>query len=298
MTALEITALSGQATLQDGGRFGWMSRGLSPAGPLVPEFAAMANASVGNTWDAPCLEVMGKVSVLSHARTFLADDQGNVVSLHMGESYTLKPSPVCCVRYLATPGGFEVPTVLGSSSLHKQARIGPISGRGILVGDRLGAKSYSSEHGPKPRVSHALMGIVQSIRHDNEQAVRVIQGPDLDRFTQGAFDDLCNRVFVISSRSDRVGYRLDGPKISGPEDLLPSAPMALGAIEIPPGGEPICLGPEHPTTGGYALIGVIASVDRGRFFARKPGHTVRFKKTEAEQARALYTAHKRLVFAS
>ncbi len=100
----------------------------------------------------------------------------------------------------------------------------------------------------------------------------MIPGPDLDAFEPAALDVLASAPYRIRSTSDRTGYQLEGQRIARRAGYIDrTRPMVRGAIQIPPGGMPIVLGPDHPVTGGYALIGVIASDDHDRFFA-KPAH--------------------------
>jgi allophanate hydrolase subunit 2 len=112
---------------------------------------------------------------------------------------------------------------------------------------------------------------------DDGSPIRVIAGPDR---VAGTLETLCAGDYQISPASDRVGTRLVGPALSPGGDGA-SRPMVKGAIEVPPDGAPIVLGPEHPTTGGYPVIAVIASVDLGRFFARRIGARVRFTSAAA-----------------
>jgi allophanate hydrolase subunit 2 len=110
---------------------------------------------------------------------------------------------------------------------------------------------------------------------DPSAPVRVVLGPD--RFDPSAIAALFSGWFAISTQSDRVGTRLEGPAIVQASTALGrSCPLVRGAIEVPASGDPIVLGPEHPTTGGYPVIGVVAGADQGRFFARPLGALVRF----------------------
>jgi allophanate hydrolase subunit 2 len=107
--------------------------------------------------------------------------------------------------------------------------------------------------------------------------VRVVPGPDLDRFAAGALDVLLGSAYAVSPRSDRVGVRLAGPRLSrADDDAGVSAPMVRGAIQVPAGGEPIVLGPDHPTTGGYPVLATVVLADVGAVMARPVGAPLRF----------------------
>jgi allophanate hydrolase subunit 2 len=107
-----------------------------------------------------------------------------------------------------------------------------------------------------------------------------VVGPDDARFSPEALHVLLGEPFSLSPSSDRTGSRLVGPPLPRLDaDDLASAPMVAGAIEVPASGDPIVLGPDHPTTGGYPVLAVIVRADLGRFHARPVGATIRFTRT-------------------
>jgi 5-oxoprolinase (ATP-hydrolysing) subunit C len=103
-----------------------------------------------------------------------------------------------------------------------------------------------------------------------------VDGPDPVSFALGALDVLLSSEYRVLPSSNRVGTRLDGPLLLRSDAPEVSRPMVTGAIEVPRDGKPIILGPEHPTTGGYPIIAVVASADLGRLFSIRLGGTVRF----------------------
>jgi allophanate hydrolase subunit 2 len=112
---------------------------------------------------------------------------------------------------------------------------------------------------------------------DGAASIRVIPGPDLDRFEPGALEELLASRFHVAVQSDRVGTRLLGPLLRRADaDDGVSAPMIRGAIQVPASGEPIVLGPDHPTTGGYPVIATVLRSDVGMLMARPVGSIVRF----------------------
>lgn len=109
------------------------------------------------------------------------------------------------------------------------------------------------------------------------ETIAVRPGPDLDAFADGALAILTSAPYRVLPASNRVGTRLDGPVLPRRTDYRDrSRPMVIGALEVPRDGQPIVLGPEHPTTGGYPLIAVVASADVGRFHSIRLGGSVRF----------------------
>jgi allophanate hydrolase subunit 2 len=105
----------------------------------------------------------------------------------------------------------------------------------------------------------------------------VLPGPDLHRFEAGALEVLLGGSFAVDPSSDRTGTRLSGralPRIDG--DAGVSAPMVRGAIQVPSSGQPVILGPDHPTTGGYPVVAVVVQASLGAVGALGPGDAVRF----------------------
>jgi len=107
--------------------------------------------------------------------------------------------------------------------------------------------------------------------------LRVIAGPREDWFEAGAVEALCGGDYVVTPASDRTGLRLDGPALPrARDDELPSEGVVTGALQVPPGGQPILLLADHPVTGGYPVIAVVVAADVGRAAQLRPGARVRF----------------------
>jgi allophanate hydrolase subunit 2 len=117
-------------------------------------------------------------------------------------------------------------------------------------------------------------------------AIRVLPGPDAHAFAPDAYAALISAPYRISPQSDRVGTRLEGPVIARSSAPDRSRPTVRGAIEVPRDGQPIVLGPEHPTTGGYPIVGVICAADLDRFSAIRIGGDVVFEVGHVATSRA------------
>jgi biotin-dependent carboxylase-like uncharacterized protein len=274
--AITFVHVHGFAAIQDGGRRGHMHEGVPRGGALVPELMARANRFVGNAWDAPAVEVFGSLRVVADADVDAATEHGPI-ALHRGEETTFAGA-----RYVAIAGGFDVPRMLDGRGALPVAGIGRVvrSRDTLAVGDARdrGATpaDFDSDHRP----------------------IRVVLGPDRESFPSAAIATLFASTFTVSTASDRVGMRLGGASIERTgDDARESAPMARGAIQIPRSGEPIVLGPDHPTTGGYRVIAVVARVDLGALAARPAGAPVRFVGVDVDEARAAWRVHAARFFA-
>ena len=244
-----------------------MHEGVPPGGALVPELLARANAAVGNADDEAAIELFGSITLKGPRGVLVAGDDGTASEL--GEPGRSDPWRIAGagarVRYVAVRGGIDVPAVLGGRGTLLGAGLGGHEGRALRRGDELRVGAVPE----RPR------------RHlappDMDAPIRVVLGPDLDRFEAGAIDTLLASTFQVSERSDRVGVRLSGPTILGSGEAVDaSAPMTRGAIQIPPSGLPIVLGPDHPTTGGYPVLATVVRASLGALGARRIGSPVRF----------------------
>jgi biotin-dependent carboxylase-like uncharacterized protein len=262
---IEVVAVSGLATVQDAGRPGHMHEGVPPGGPLAPELMARANAGVRNTAGETAIEVFGSLTLRAHVPLIVASDDAATHGLVAGQSWTIDTRGAR-VRYAAVRGGIAVAPVLGGRGTLLVAGLGGHLGRPLRKGDRMRIGSAPECLDLPPPVP------------DPQAAIRVMPGPDLDRFEPVALERLLSSVFHVAVQSDRVGTRLLGPPLSRADaDAGASAPMVRGAIQVPASGEPIVLGPDHPTTGGYPVIATVLRRDVGALMARAVGSAVRFE---------------------
>ncbi len=258
---LRIERAVGLVTIQDLGRPGRMHEALAPGGALVPELLVAANRAARNPDGAPALEVLGKLIVRADVDLVVATDAPRMLRAGDELSVTSEPRRVA---YLALRGGITAPLVLGGRATQLSAGIGAA----LRAGDWLSSAALAIRDAdpaiwpPDDAAGHAT--------------IAVIAGPDQSAFA-GGLAALMAQPFRISPTSDRIGTRLEGAKIPRLGHVTEqSRPMVRGAIEVPGDGNPIVLGPEHPTTGGYPVVAVIAHADLGRFFAIRLGGQVRF----------------------
>jgi allophanate hydrolase subunit 2 len=277
--------------VQDGGRPGRAWSGIPAGGWLVPALAWAANRAVGNPVDAAAIEHFGPLA--------FAPRGGGVWVAFDGITRWVAEDHVCTVEapagrvgYVAVAGGLDTPIVCGARGASVAAGIG----RALGVGERvavapaeLAVGSESGSAGParsRPDPA-ARSGARESsvVEADPIAPIRVVRGPDVERFAPEAWDTFLASPWRVGP-ADRVGMRLVGPGLLRSDtDVARSMPMVPGAIQVPADGAPIVLGPDHPTTGGYPLIGVVIRVDRGALFAKNPGAAVAFVEVDPAEAR-------------
>jgi allophanate hydrolase subunit 2 len=260
---LSVTRALGLVTVQDLGGRGRMHEAVPPGGALVADRLIAANRAVRNPDDAPALEILGQLAIRTDRPLRVATDSLAPRELPAGGEFVIASEPRR-VTYLAVRGGLAVPLVLGGRGALLCAGLGGL----IRTGQRFDTAGLAEVTPPASAAPTAAA--------PPDAQIRLIAGPDLASFTPTALGLLLASEYRILPSSDRVGTRLDGPALPRTDAPEVSRPMVLGAIEVPRDGKPIVLGPEHPTTGGYPVIAVVARADLGRLFSIRLGGTVRF----------------------
>jgi len=281
MRTLTVVDAGPQTTVQDRGRPGWAHLGVPRAGALDRPAAELANRLVGNDPVAAVLETtLGGVALEVSEATLLAVT-GAECPLSVDDRPVAFAEPVLApagarlrvgratrgVRsYVAVAGGVQVPAVLGSRSTDTLAHVGP----GVLcAGDVL---PLGRPAGSPAGVDH---GHARS--YPRPAVLRVEPGPRDDWFHAAALVTLTRSTYAVSGDSNRVGLRLQGPTLErSRHGELPSEGIVLGAVQVPASGQPLVFLHDHPTTGGYPVIGVVDPDDLWQCAQLRPGDEVRF----------------------
>ncbi len=281
---VRVEALGAGTSLQDRGRRGVAHLGVPRSGALDAGAAALANRLVGNDPDAALFETTlgGLVLVCGQAVTvaltgapgdLLVDgrprEQGVAHTVAAGSRLTVPPPRAGVRGYLALGGGVDVPAVLGSRAQDSLAGVGPAA---LRVGDVLPL-------GPVGAVP--VLDPVPPRRTPPVPVLRLDPGPRADWFTPEALGLLGSVPWRVGAASNRVGLRLEGPRLARQPDApaeLPSEPMVLGAVQVPPSG-PVVFLADHPVTGGYPVIGVVRAEDLDVLAQLRPGEAVRFTRS-------------------
>ena len=276
-------------TIQDLGRFHHAHLGISPSGAADPVSLRLGNLLVSNPPDTAALEmtlVGGAFRFESPVRIALAgSDFGASIDNHAlppWQAFLVKAGQLLqCGQtksgarcYLCVEGGISVPRVLSSSSTQLITGMGGADGRALRAGDHLSLGGRTGDpHRPLWRVKKQVLDSLFS-----DRPVGITRGPQRDFFDDDALTDLCASLYVVKEASNRMGLRLSGPKLerSTHEDMITEG-ASLGAIQVPPDGEPIILFVEHPTTGGYPKIANVVTADIHRVGQLRPRDEVRFE---------------------
>ncbi len=263
--AIEVVRAGWATTVQDDGRRGHAHLGVTGAGALDPDLAALADRLVGNPIGTAVLETAGGLRIRARRALLVASSVERApVHLRAGEHYVVGADPDRAWAYLAVRGGIAVTPVLGSRSHDTLAGLGPPPiTDGVLL-----------PIGPDPGTPLVtdLAPIGPPMR-----TVRIWPGPRLDWAAAGTFEVVLGATWRVGAETDRVGSRLDGPLLTRLErGELASEGLVPGAVQLPPDGRPVVMLRDHPTTGGYPVIAVVDPIDVAVVAQARPGTAVRF----------------------
>jgi len=285
---IEVISPGALTSVQDRGRPGYESSGVSPGGAVDRHALRLANLLVGNEEGAAVLEMCVSGPVLKfHRDTVVAVAGGNGSARRVvaGETVDFSKLPGVVRACLAVAGGLKVEKVLGSAATDVRGGFG---GRLLRAGDRLATGGA----GRTPRMEGRHVGREAAGRTIIE--LRFLRGVQDDWFSAEARERFRSDSYQLTPRSDRMGARLAGKplELAVPRQMV-SQPVACGSVQVPPDGQPIVLLAERQTIGGYPQIGHVISVDLPLLARAWPGTALRFREVGLEEARALLDKEKR-----
>lgn len=260
-------------TVQDLGRPGHAHLGVPRSGALDEQALRLGNRLVGNPESAAGLEttltgvILRAVGALRFAVTgagcaVRVDARevpwGRAVSVPDGARIEVGPAVEGLRSYVCVAGGFALDPVLGSRSTDLLSGLGPAV---LRAADLLPLGTPA-----------AVAPEVEVPRRGTGHVLRIDLGPREDWFTPASVEALDRATYTVGTASNRIGLRLDGtPLERSRAGELPSEPMVLGAVQVPPNGQPVVFLADHPTTGGYPVIGVVRREDLTVCAQARPG---------------------------
>lgn len=292
MTAvLSVMAAGPLVSVQDGGRAGLMRYGVPCSGPMDRGAFAAANLALGNRGDAPGIEISlggltleclaGEVGFALTGGGFIAEygeqriGSWSMATLRAGERLVIRRGPWGSWCYLAFAGRMQVPEWLGSAATHWVSNLG---GGRIMAGTRLEIDD------PAPCAPRAIPCPVQARAR---RLLHVTLGPQQRFFAPETLARLTAGPWRVTGAGDRMGVRLDGPRIAPAATLdMPSEPVSRGSIQVAGDGVATLLMADHQTTGGYPKIATVLDADLDGFAQLRPGDALAFRAVSSEQATA------------
>jgi biotin-dependent carboxylase-like uncharacterized protein len=291
-------------TVQDLGRWGYQDRGVPVAGPMDSFSHRLANRLVGNDEQAAALEITLVGPELRATGELVCAVTGALFELFVGDRRVECGQPFhvengATVRFgrrlagarstLAFRGGIDVAPVLGSRATSLVSGMGPFGGRALVAGDVVPIGRAAAAPAAQPAG--------QPLRLPEGGArLRTIPGPQEARFASDALERLFSSPFTVTTQSNRMGFRLEGPELAygaAPDILSDATP--LGSLQVPGSGQPILLMADRQTTGGYPKIATVISADIPLAGQLAPGDWIRFVPcTRADALDALNRLERRL----
>ena len=293
MSVLTVKTSTPLCLLQDAGRFGVRHLGVTQGGALDWVSMSWANKLLNNPLDAAVIEVtLGGLTLVAIEDCCLAlagADLGAMLddrpvapwrSFFLNKGQQLRfTQPVSGARaYLAAPGGFEAADLLGSSATVVREGLGGLDGTGkaLTEGDRLTCRSRSIVLQTLPE--HLIPDLA------DPRPLDVVLGAQIGQFSGLSLFDAFNSDWTLDSRADRMGIRLLGPELVYQGKPMISEGIPLGAIQVPPDGQPIILLNDRQTIGGYPRLGALTPLSLARLAQKLPGSVVRLRAVVQEMA--------------
>ncbi|MFC7344771.1 biotin-dependent carboxyltransferase family protein [Saccharopolyspora griseoalba] len=282
--SLEVLAGGPLSTVQDLGRPGLAGIGVGASGAADPAAFGLANRLIGNDEGTAAVETtLGGLAVRATRELTVAvtgapcpvtlDDRAvaanSVLRVPAGAELRLGVPERGLRSYLAVRGGIAVDPVLGSRSTDVLSGLGPDP---LEAGQELPI-------GPAPERFPCLDQAPVGDYPADEVVLRVQPGPRDDWFTAEALETLLGSAYEVTAESNRIGMRLDGPALERASTAeLPSEGVVTGALQVPPAAKPTLFLADHPVTGGYPVIAVVARSDIPKAAQARPGQRVRFRR--------------------
>ncbi|GAA1203863.1 biotin-dependent carboxyltransferase family protein [Pseudonocardia alaniniphila] len=329
LNVLEVLQPGLQTTVQDLGRPGYLADGIPPSGAFDGPALKLANLVVGNDvgdyvlvgtdpgaaglemlLSGPTLRALGSTVIAVTGADMQPRVNGEPVpmwtsiAVRAGDEIALGAARTGARTYLAVAGGIAVPPVLGSRATNVRAGIGGHAGRALQTRDVLAAR-------PRRRRVEELAG--RRIRRDRlpgyRPVLRVVLGPQDHLFTPESVRTFLQTAWRLSPISDRMGCRFVGPPLhflprpdhlvgqagSDPSNIVDDA-ICVGSIQVPSGLEPIVMGVDGPSLGGYAKIATVISADLPALAQLRPGDSVRFCAVDSDEALEAHVAARSIGF--
>ena len=294
----EIIRAGVNTTFQDKGRSNLYHIGIPFSGAMDNRNYLLANKLVGNKLDlsviefayqGPFLKYYGeKINIaITGDVIFKVKKKDYEIKRNCYESFTIEDGDEIDILstnksvygYLAISGEFDLKLQWGSCSINTKANIGSNDGKKLENNQKIYISKINLNQ-DKKKINYI---------NSKVENIRVIKGTNFDYFSKEGKKILFEKEFIVSKLSDRMGMRLEGPKIENIVNTnIKSEGLLKGVIQVPADGNPIIMLSDHGTIGGYPKIGVVASVDYDRLVQISPGSKIKFKEIELSDAETLF----------
>lgn len=283
---MRVLSVAGFAGIQDLGRSGFLSSGVGVSGAMDIFALSMANAALGNDYDAAGIEIMGAISIeFTHDSNFILSGADcklklNDTYINSHSRYSVKKGDVLDIAsatnglytYLAVSGGIKVDVILGARAQSVSGGFGGFKGRFLQKDDTL------------ETIKAAALPQLEIPKQAQRETIRILANSEWSKFIMP--QTILAQTYTLTSNLSRMGYRLEGELELKPRKKLemPSHAVAPGVIQVPPNGQPIVLMKDAQTTGGYPKIATVIQADLGLLAQKRPGQKVKFELISVKKA--------------
>ena len=294
----EIIRAGVNTTFQDKGRNNLYHIGIPFSGSMDNRNYLLANKLVGNKLDLPVIEFAYQGPLLKYSGDkiniaitgdviFEIRKKDNKILGNCYETYQLENGDEIDILstnksvygYFAVSGEFNLKLQWGSCSINTKANIGSNEGKKLDEGQKINISKLNLNQ-EKKKINYF---------NSKVENIRVIKGTNFNYFSEEGIKNFLEKEFTVSKLSDRMGMRLEGPKIENiVSPNIKSEGLLKGVIQVPPDGNPIIMLSDHGTIGGYPKIGVVVSADYDRLVQISSGSKIKFKEIELSDAVTLF----------
>ena len=295
----EVLRAGINSTFQDQGRENFYHIGLPFSGAMDNRNFVISNALVNNednqgviefAYQGPLFEFNGEnisFSITGDVKFKIIKKDNTIINGECYKSYILNHKDKLDIistnksiyGYLAVSGGFSLDKILNSYSTFTRANVGPFDGKKLFLKQKILIN----------KINQQLQ--IKQVKYLNSKIeyIRILKGTNYDYFSKEGIDNFLKKEFVVTKLTDRMGMRIEGPKIENiKEKNIRSEGIVKGTIQIPPDGNPIIMLSDHGTIGGYPKIGVVISADYDKLVQLIPNTKIKFKLIDLYEAEKLY----------
>ena len=302
-TYFEILRPGINSSIQDKGRNHLYHIGITISGAMDQRIFTLSNALVSNDLNEGVIEfahqgpllklkngstnfvITGNV-IFNILRKNLAIEEGKCFQNYLLEHedqidiITTKNS---VFGYLAVEGGFQINKVWDSYSVNTKAKVGPNNGEKFSSDEKIYIKKSKVKNFIKKKINY---------EKSLDKNIKIIKGTNFDYFSEEAKNKFFKEEFLVTNLSDRMGMRLEGPKLNNIVNTnIKSEGLVKGVVQVPADGNPIILFSDHGSIGGYPKIAVVITADHDMTAQLIPGSKIKFKEVNLDEAEELFKSY-------
>jgi len=302
-TYFEILRSGTNSSIQDKGRTHLYHIGITISGAMDQRIFSISNALVNNNlnegviefaYQGPLLQlkngsanfvitgnvvfnILRKNSIIEEGKCFqsyLLEKEDQIDIIYTKDSV---------FGYLAIEGGFKIEKVWDSYSVNTKAKIGPNNGEKFSAGEKIYIKKSEVNNFVKKKIEY---------KNSVEATIRTTKGTNFDYFSKEAKNKFFNEEYQVTNLSDRMGMRLEGPKLENIVNTnIKSEGLVKGVVQVPADGNPIIMFSDHGSIGGYPKIAVVITADHDKAAQLAPGSRIIFKEVNLDEAESLFKTY-------